>query len=206
MLLLLQICAFTISHPHDFNHVCLSDCCVSTQFKPSQIWCCNAQVAFLAAMVGPKVAAASAQRALEVLAEEDPAVAAEAAALQQGAAQNGQGPSGRSAAPGLHMHLTCTCIHLPPCTYWATECYLLFQQSLSKARCLGQEGRCATLVIWHDSTGECHEQHKPCGQHCNPMRDKTTSVVSKQKRVLIFVVYEKRAVMQKILLILPAFM
>ena len=53
-------------------------------------------------MVGPKVAAASAQRALEVLAEEDPAVAAEAAALQQDVAQNGQGSADRSAAPGLH--------------------------------------------------------------------------------------------------------
>lgn len=69
-------------------------------------------------MVGPKVAAASAQRALEVLAEEDPAVAAEAAALQQDAAQNGQGPSGRSAAPGVHTPrtnttCTCTCTDLP---------------------------------------------------------------------------------------------
>ena len=77
-------------------------------------------MAFLAAMVGPKVAAASAQRALEVLAEEDPAVAAEAAALQQGAVQNGQGPSGRSAAPGggtdtqyAHAHI-CQFLHIGP--------------------------------------------------------------------------------------------
>ncbi|GMH38909.1 hypothetical protein BSKO_06807 [Bryopsis sp. KO-2023] len=41
-----------------------------------------AQVAFLAAMVGPKVAAAAAQRALEVLSEEDPAAAQEHAANQ----------------------------------------------------------------------------------------------------------------------------
>lgn len=34
----------------------------------------HSQVAFLAAMVGPKVAAAAAQRALEVLSEEDPSV------------------------------------------------------------------------------------------------------------------------------------
>ena len=39
-----------------------------------------AQMAFLAAMVGPKVAAAAAQAALESLAEEDPAIAREAAA------------------------------------------------------------------------------------------------------------------------------
>ena len=61
------------------------------------------QVAFLAAMVGPKVAAAAAQRALEVLAEEDPAVAAEAAALQEGApdAQDRDNKAGgNSAAPG----------------------------------------------------------------------------------------------------------
>lgn len=64
-------------------------------------------------MVGPKVAAASAQRALEVLAEEDPAVAAEAAALQQDAAQNGQGPADCSAAPGLHIKHTTPHI----CTY-----------------------------------------------------------------------------------------
>ena len=69
-------------------------------------------------MVGPKVAAASAQRALEVLAEEDPAVAAEAAALQQDAAQNGQGPADRSAAPGLHTKHTalhiCHSSHVEP--------------------------------------------------------------------------------------------
>ena len=57
-------------------------------------------------MVGPKVAAAAAQRALEVLAEEDPAVAAEAAALQEGEA-NGQAQDGkkaeRSAAPGQDL-------------------------------------------------------------------------------------------------------
>lgn len=57
------------------------------------------QVAFLAAMVGPKVAAAAAQRALEVLAEEDPAVAAEAAALQQ-ATEDGQASDDHSVAPG----------------------------------------------------------------------------------------------------------
>lgn len=57
-------------------------------------------------MVGPKVAAAAAQRALEVLAEEDPAVAAEASALQQGATQEGQPPPERSAAPGVHL-FTC---------------------------------------------------------------------------------------------------
>ncbi|KAL3142735.1 hypothetical protein ABBQ38_003035 [Trebouxia sp. C0009 RCD-2024] len=57
------------------------------------------QVAFLAAMVGPKVAAAAAQRALEVLAEEDPAVAAEAGALHQDTTQDGQPSPDRSAAP-----------------------------------------------------------------------------------------------------------
>lgn len=58
-------------------------------------------------MVGPKVAAAAAQRALEVLAEEDPAIAAEAADLQQETAQDGQSPPDRSAAPGLHTQ----CMH-----------------------------------------------------------------------------------------------
>ena len=64
------------------------------------------QVAFLAAMVGPKVAAAAAQRALEVLAEEDPVVAAEAAALQE-ADTKGQyqdsSKAERSAAPGQNL-------------------------------------------------------------------------------------------------------
>lgn len=67
-------------------------------------------MAFLAAVVGPKVAAASAQRALEVLAEEDPAVAAEAAVLQQDAAQTGQAPPDCSAAPGLHTQHPHACI------------------------------------------------------------------------------------------------
>lgn len=63
---------------------------------------CGLQVAFLAAMVGPKVAAAAAQRALEVLAEEDPAVAAEAAALDANEQQQADGQPGQdtSAAPG----------------------------------------------------------------------------------------------------------
>ena len=60
------------------------------------------QVAFLAAMVGPKVAAAAAQRALEVLAEEDPAVAAEAAALDAAAQDKEQTDQDRSAEPGVH--------------------------------------------------------------------------------------------------------
>lgn len=53
-------------------------------------------------MVGPKVAAAAAQRALEVLAEEDPAVAAEAAALGAPSPGEGQADQDRSAAPGQH--------------------------------------------------------------------------------------------------------
>ncbi|PRW57272.1 SWI SNF complex [Chlorella sorokiniana] len=65
-----------------------------------------AQVSFLATMVGPKLAAAAAQRALEVLAEEDAAAAAEVAqelaAAQAGggdvpmpdAGKNGQQPDG----------------------------------------------------------------------------------------------------------------
>ena len=53
-------------------------------------------------MVGPKVAAAAAQRALEVLAEEDPAVAAEAAAMDTEGQQrpDGQPEEDTSAAPG----------------------------------------------------------------------------------------------------------
>ena len=54
------------------------------------------------------MAAAAAQRALEVLAEEAPAVAAEVVALQDGAS-DGQDKEGeadeRSAAPGLHTAL-----------------------------------------------------------------------------------------------------
>ncbi len=70
---------------------------------------CIVQVAFLAAMVGPKVAAAAAQRALEVLAAEDPAVAAEAAALDAAAQDKEQTDQDRSAEPGLHsmvMHVS----------------------------------------------------------------------------------------------------
>jgi hypothetical protein len=48
------------------------------------------QVSFLANMVGPKIAAAAAQRALEVLAEED-AAAAEAVAAQAAQAHGGAG-------------------------------------------------------------------------------------------------------------------
>lgn len=96
-------------------------------------------------MVGPKVAAASAQRALEVLAEEDPAVAAEAAALQQDAGQNGQSPSGRSAAPGLHTHTHAhirQCLHIGPSN--ATDSC---NQSVKEARCLGWGARCDTPAI-----------------------------------------------------------
>ena len=46
-------------------------------------------------MVGPRVAAAAAQRALEVLAEEDPAAAAAAAQL------NGSGGGGNGAQVGI---------------------------------------------------------------------------------------------------------
>ena len=63
-------------------------------------------------MVGPKVAAAAAQRALEVLAEEDPAVAAEAGALQQHTAQDDQASPDRSAAPGLHLFI-CMLAYMP---------------------------------------------------------------------------------------------
>ena len=63
--------------------------------------CCVVQVAFLAAMVGPKVAAAAAQRALEVLAEEDPAVAAGAAALGRDPPA-GEQDGAQAAAPGQH--------------------------------------------------------------------------------------------------------
>lgn len=53
-----------------------------------------AQVAFLALMVGPRVAAAAAQRALEVLSEEEPSAAAEASELQRdGAMLVGAAPS-----------------------------------------------------------------------------------------------------------------
>ena len=65
------------------------------------------QVSFLAAMVGPRVAAAAAARALEVLAEEDPAIAAEAAALESDGQQQQDGHSDQdqSAAPGLILYL-----------------------------------------------------------------------------------------------------
>jgi hypothetical protein len=66
------------------------------------------QVAFLASVVSPKVAAAAAQRALEALAEDDPAAAAElnhltmeaeaTAATAVGAAPAGGGSEG--GAPG----------------------------------------------------------------------------------------------------------
>ena len=65
-------------------------------------------------MVGPKVAAAAAQRALEVLAEEDPAVAAEATALDQTAQQGDQPSDDRSAAPGLHTY---THLHIRYCAF-----------------------------------------------------------------------------------------
>lgn len=60
------------------------------------------QVAFLAAMVGPKVAAAAAQRALEVLSEGDPAIAAEAASMEADGQQqqDDQMDQDNSAAPG----------------------------------------------------------------------------------------------------------
>ena len=74
------------------------------------------QVAFLAAMVGPKVAAAAAQRALEVLAEEDPAVAAEAAALEGHSQDKGQADQDRSAAPGQHGIAHCTMHASRSCT------------------------------------------------------------------------------------------
>eukprot|EP00803_Ostreobium_quekettii_P007065 evm.model.scf_1407.2 EVM.evm.TU.scf_1407.2 scf_1407:7799-21268(+) len=58
-----------------------------------------AQVAFLASMVGPKVAAAAAQRALEVLSEEDPAVIKELeASVDKG--RNGASHHGGGAGPG----------------------------------------------------------------------------------------------------------
>ncbi|KAL4441240.1 hypothetical protein ABPG77_011477 [Micractinium sp. CCAP 211/92] len=57
-----------------------------------------AQVSFLAAMVGPKIASAAAQRALEVLAEEDEAAAAAVAAEAE--AGGGQGEGGDVAMAG----------------------------------------------------------------------------------------------------------
>lgn len=49
------------------------------------------QVSFLAAMVGPKIASAAAQRALEVLAEEDGAAAAAVAAEAEGGGDGQRG-------------------------------------------------------------------------------------------------------------------
>lgn len=64
-------------------------------------------------MVGPKVAAAAAQRALEVLAEEDPAVAAEAAGMESdagGGEDKEQAVQDRSAPPGpVHADVIFNC-------------------------------------------------------------------------------------------------
>ena len=61
---------------------------------------CVLQIAFLAAMVGPKVAAAAAQRALEVLTEDDPDLAAEADTVM---ADDGQATAGSNGhATGAH--------------------------------------------------------------------------------------------------------
>ena len=54
-------------------------------------------MSFLAAMVGPKIASAAAQRALEVLAEEDAAAAAAVAAEAEGG--GGQGGGADAAMP-----------------------------------------------------------------------------------------------------------
>lgn len=62
------------------------------------------------------MAAAAAQRALEVLAEEDPAVAAEAGALHQDTTQDGQPSPDRSAAPGLP--LTCLLAPMHHAMHW----------------------------------------------------------------------------------------
>ncbi|GAB4819040.1 hypothetical protein N2152v2_006086 [Parachlorella kessleri] len=56
-----------------------------------------AQVGFLAAMVGPRIAAAAAQRALEVLAEEDPTAGAAVQELD-GTGDDGRGANGAQAA------------------------------------------------------------------------------------------------------------
>ena len=61
---------------------------------------CVMQIAFLAAMVGPKVAAAAAQRALEVLTEDDPDLAAEADTVM---ADDGEATAGSNGhATGVH--------------------------------------------------------------------------------------------------------
>ena len=59
----------------------------------------DVQVAFLASMVSPKVAAAAAARALEVLGEDDPAVLAEAEYINEDE-ENGEGTADGDAEQG----------------------------------------------------------------------------------------------------------
>ncbi len=59
----------------------------------------DVQVAFLASMVSPKVAAAAAARALEVLGEDDPAVLAEAEYINEDE-ENGEGTADGDAEKG----------------------------------------------------------------------------------------------------------
>ena len=71
---------------------------------------CVVQIAFLAAMVGPKVAAAAAQRALEVLTEDDPDLAAAADTVMDDDGEATAGSNGL--ATGVHF---CLWTPLDPC-------------------------------------------------------------------------------------------
>lgn len=76
---------------------------VGETLRPAQPWCWGAQVSWLVSMVGARVGAAAAQRALEVLCEDDPSLAAQAGGPDAGGVPAANGAA--SAAAGTPQGL-----------------------------------------------------------------------------------------------------
>lgn len=128
------------------------------------------QVSFLATMVGPKIASAAAQRALEVLAEEDAAAAAEVA-QELAAAQAG---GGDAAMPDVGKNGQQT--DGVSSDRWETH---LMQQGDTSCLCGGAEGillllrhqfRHAALVCWPTLLAPSRPTRSPSLRHARGLR------------------------------------
>lgn len=97
----------------------------------------NVQVAFLAAMVGPKVAAAAAQRALEVLSEDDPSIGETTQSIAIGDNYH-QIPGSADSSKGTGFHYTRMARKLNRCQFVSLrncESYIVCGNIIPLAEC-----------------------------------------------------------------------
>lgn len=160
------------------------------------------QVSFLAALVGPRVAAAAAGRALEVIAEEDPAIAAEAAALEAKGDEQQDSEQERSSDPGwplaaLPLHQQVKSV---PLRLYLNPCYIKSCPTFSPAGqvCTSQTVLQALLHQLHlvaDHLSQCVPFYTPC----LPLLSAAAPVSSTRIRVAAATAFGAAAVKAKML-------